>query len=170
VRHRKVRQARLDHAHQTAALIVADHQFIAVEDLSVDGLARAGAKGARGRGLRKSVHDAALGQFLAVLTEKARRQGRVLIAVDRWFASTRICYDCKAKTGPRGQDELHVREWTCSACGVTHDRDINAARNILAEGLPTPRRGCRPRRRRAFGDAKRLWREGKTRTRPGTSR
>jgi len=135
-RHRQVREARLDHAHQVAAKIVADHQIIVVEDLAVAGLARSGAKGTRGRGNRKSVHDAGLGQFLAVLAEKSHRQGRTFIKIDRWFPSTQICFHCKATTGPRGQDQLHIRTWTCSACQVnTNDRDTNAARNILAEGL-----------------------------------
>ena len=134
-RHRQVRQTRLDHAHQVAAKIVADHQIIVVENLAVSGLARAGANGARGRGHRKSVHDAALGQFLSILAEKAHRQGRTFIKVGRWFASTQICSTCQAKTGPHGQDQLSVRTWTCTTCDSVHDRDSNAARNILAEGL-----------------------------------
>lgn len=127
VRHRKVREARLDHAHQLAARLVDGHDVIAVEDLSITGMARTR--------LAKSVHDQAMGQFLHLLGEKAQRQGRAFVKVSRWYPSTRTCHGCGDITGPTGQAQLGVRHWTCPACGASHNRDLNAARNILAEGL-----------------------------------
>jgi putative transposase len=126
VHHRKVRDARLDHAHQQAATLVAANDVLAVETLSMTGMAKT--SGA-------SVHDQAIGQFLRILEEKATRTGTVLVKVGRTFPSTQLCSNCHHKTGPKGREELHVRRWTCAECGVTHDRDVNAARNILAEGL-----------------------------------
>lgn len=135
VLHRKVRETRLDHAHQTAARIVAAHDIIAIEDLHVAGLAQGGEPGAEGSGRRKSVHDTGLGQFLRLVTEKSIRQGKTVITVGRYYPSTQICSACHHKTGPKGEDELNIRTWNWINCGVTHDRDPNAARNILTEGL-----------------------------------
>ncbi|MCT2586836.1 RNA-guided endonuclease InsQ/TnpB family protein [Actinophytocola gossypii] len=87
--------------------------------------------------LAKSVHDAGWSQFTAMLGYKAARHGRVFGRVDRWLPSTRLCSTC----GAVGEKlSLNVRTWTCP-CGVVHDRDINAAVNILAAGRadrPTP--------------------------------
>lgn len=128
VQHRKVREARLDHAHQRAAEIVKAHDVICVEDLSIKGMAK-------NRRLAKSVHDQAMAQFLRLLAGKATRHGRLFVKVGKTFASTQICSKCHAITGPKGRDQLGVRHWTCSQCGASHDRDDNAAANILAEGL-----------------------------------
>lgn len=129
VQHRKVREARLDHAHQQAARLVATHDTIVVEDLALTGMARTN--------LAVSLHDQALGQFLVLLAEKAARAGVRLHRVGRFYASTQICSTCEHHTGPKGADGLRVRQWVCRNCGAEHDRDINAARNILTEGLRT---------------------------------
>ncbi|WP_342217299.1 transposase [Nocardia flavorosea] len=101
-----------------------------MEDLNVKGLARTRPA--------KSVHDAGWGMFTRLLEEKAVRYGRTFGRVDRWFPSTRLCSVC----GLVGDAKpLHVREWTCT-CGVVHDRDLNAARNILAAGLAESRNAC----------------------------
>jgi putative transposase len=122
VLHRRVRDARVDHAHQTALRLVRDNQAVHVEDLSINGMARTK--------LAKSVHDAGWARFVRVLEEKAARYGRTVNRVDRWFPSTRLCSAC----GVIGEAKpLSVREWTCE-CGAIHDRDANAARNILAAG------------------------------------
>jgi len=125
--HRKVRETRLNHAHQQAAKIVATHDIICVEDLSVAGMARTT--------LAKSVHDTGMAQFIRLLEEKAGRQGKKFVQIGRWFPSTQMCSSCKDLTGPKGRAELKVRHWTCLTCGVSHDRDANSARNILTEGL-----------------------------------
>lgn len=126
VHHRKVRDARLDHAHQVADTLINSNDVIATETLSLAGMAKT--SGA-------SVHDQAIGQFLAILAEKAARRGVALVKVGRFFPSTQLCSNCHSQTGPKGREELDVRHWTCAECGVDHDRDVNAARNILAEGL-----------------------------------
>ncbi|WP_211116654.1 RNA-guided endonuclease InsQ/TnpB family protein [Glycomyces buryatensis] len=127
--HARVASQRRDFIEQETTRLVRESQVLAVETLNVHGMA------AKGMRLGKSVHDQALGMFLRVLTAKAARAGRTLIAVDRFYASTQICSACEAKTGPKGKEELHVREWQCTDCGAVHDRDVNAAINILREGL-----------------------------------
>lgn len=70
-----------------------------------------------------------------MLEYKAEWYGRQLITIDRYYPSTQICSHCGAKTGPKGMSGLKVRAWTCPDCGTIHDRDLNAAENILAAGL-----------------------------------
>ncbi|MFI9158537.1 RNA-guided endonuclease InsQ/TnpB family protein [Kitasatospora aureofaciens] len=85
---------------------------------------------ARGR-LAKSVHDAGWATFRHLLEEKAARYGRHIGIVHRAFPSSQLCSECGHRDGPK---PLHVRTWACSACRALHDRDLNAARNILAAG------------------------------------
>jgi putative transposase len=122
VLHRRVRDARADHAHKTALRLIRENQAVHVEDLSIAGLGRTR--------LAKSVYDAGWGQFLRVLEEKAARYGRTVTKVDRWFPSTRLCSVCGVVGGKK---PLNIRAWQCE-CGAVHDRDENAARNILAAG------------------------------------
>ena len=70
-----------------------------------------------------------------MLQYKAERKGSIVQFIDRFYASTQTCSQCDAKTGPRGAAELNVRTWTCSNCGYIHDRDVNAATNILYQGI-----------------------------------
>ncbi len=120
--HAKVGDTRRDWLHKLSTTMVRDNQAIYVEDLSVAGLGRTR--------LAKSVHDAGWATFTAMLEYKAARYGRTFGRVDRWFPSTRMCSVC----GAVGEKlSLNVREWTCP-CGTTHDRDVNAARNIRAAG------------------------------------
>ena len=120
--HARVADTRRDWLHKLSTTIVQENQLVAVEDLAVSGLARTR--------LARSVNDAGWSTFVAMLEYKARRAGRTFVKIDRWFPSTRACSTC----GAIGEAKpLHVREWTCG-CGTTHDRDVNAARNILAAG------------------------------------
>jgi putative transposase len=123
VLHRKVRETRLDHAHKTALQLVRDNQAVYAEDLAVSGLARTR--------LAKSVHDAGWAQLLRLIGEKAEQHGRVFHRIGRFVPTSQLCSQCGANDGPK---PLSVRTWTCVACAVVHDRDINAARNILAAG------------------------------------
>lgn len=120
--HARVADTRRDWAHKQSMAIIGDNQAVYVEDLCVAGLARTR--------LAKSVHDAGWGMFTRLLEDKAARYGRVFVKVDRWFPSTRLCSVC-GEVGDR--KPLHVREWVC-CCGARHDRDFNAAKNILAAG------------------------------------
>jgi putative transposase len=131
VLHRKVRQARLDHAHKTALRLVRDNQAVYAEDLAVSGLARTR--------LAKSVYDASWGQLLRLLAEKAGHYGRGFYRVGRFVPTSQICSGCGAIDGPK---PLSVRVWTCAACGAMHDRDVNAARNILAAGRAERLNAC----------------------------
>ena len=123
VQHRKVRDTRLDAHHKLAHRIACDNQAIYVEDLAVSGLARTR--------LAKSVADAGWSTLVRLLEEKALRCHRTVVKVSRWFPSSRLCSECGFNSGKK---PLDVRSWTCTECGVTHDRDLNAARNILVEG------------------------------------
>jgi putative transposase len=121
--HRKVRETRRDHAHKTALRLIRDNQAVYAEDLAVSGLARTR--------LAKSVHDAGWSQLLRLLAQKAEHHGRGFYRVGRFVPTSQTCSQCGAKDGPK---PLSVRVWTCAACGAVHDRDVNAARNILAAG------------------------------------
>jgi putative transposase len=131
VLHRKVREARLDHAHKTALRLVRDNQAVYAEDLAVSGLARTR--------LAKSVHDAGWSQLLRLIEEKAEHYGRRFRRIGRFEPTSQVCSVCGAKDGPK---PLSVRTWTCAACGAVHDRDVNAARNILAAGRADKSNAC----------------------------
>ncbi|WP_446225752.1 RNA-guided endonuclease InsQ/TnpB family protein [Nocardia sp. IBHARD005] len=128
--HASVADTRRDWAHKHSTRIIRDNQAVYVEDLCVKGLARTR--------LAKSVHDAGWGMFTRMLEEKAARYGRQFSKVDRWFPSTRLCSVCGVVSGKK---PLQVREWTC-VCGVVHDRDLNAAKNILAAGRAERLNAC----------------------------
>ena len=131
VLHRKVRETRLDHAHKVALWLVRDNQAVYAEDLAVSGLARTR--------LAKSIHDAGWSQLLRLLAEKAQHHGRGFYQIGRFVPTSQICSACGAIDGPK---PLSVRLWTCAACGAVHDRDVNAARNILAAGRAERLNAC----------------------------
>jgi putative transposase len=131
VLHRKVRETRLDHAHKTALRLVRDNQAVYAEDLAVSGLARTR--------LAKSIHDAGWAQLLRLLAEKAQHYGRTFHQIGRFVPTSQICSECGAKDGPK---PLSVRSWSCTQCGAVHDRDVNAARNILAAGRAERQNAC----------------------------
>ncbi|AXL88518.1 transposase [Streptomyces sp. CB09001] len=123
--HAKIADARREFHHQLSTKLISENQGIAVEDLSVKGLARTR--------LAKSVHDAGWSSFVGMLAYKAQRYGRTLVKVDRFEPTSQTCSTCGTVDGPK---PLHVREWTCAACGTVHDRDHNAAINVKqAAGL-----------------------------------
>ncbi|TQM70911.1 putative transposase [Actinomadura hallensis] len=128
--HARVADARRNFAHQLSTRIVRENQAVMVEDLAVKGLARTR--------LAKSVHDAGWGQFTQMLTYKAARHGRTLVKVDRWFPSSKLCSACGAVAESM---PLNVRSWACP-CGAVHDRDVNAAKNILAAGRAERLNAC----------------------------
>ncbi|MFE3542580.1 RNA-guided endonuclease InsQ/TnpB family protein [Nocardia sp. NPDC059177] len=128
--HVRVADARRDFAHKHSTTLIRENQAVYVEDLCVKGLARTR--------LAKSVHDAGWGMFTRMLLEKAARYGRMVVKVDRFFPSTQMCSDCGRVDGSK---PLSVRTWACS-CGVVHDRDLNAAKNILAAGRAERLNAC----------------------------
>jgi putative transposase len=132
VAHRRVRDQRADHHHKLALGLIREHQAIAVEDLAVAALARTR--------LAKSVHDAGWTMFVRLLEAKAARHGRQVVKVGRWTPTSQTCSACGYRDGPK---PLSIRAWACLACGTVHDRDVNAARNILvAAGLAETLTAC----------------------------
>ncbi|MEV4127117.1 transposase [Nocardia sp. NPDC049707] len=139
--HARVADTRRDWAHKNSTQIIRENQAVYVEDLNVKGLARTR--------LAKSIQDAGWGMFTRMLEEKAARYGRTFVKVNRWFPSTQMCSICGAVGGKK---PLSIREWTCT-CGVTHDRDLNAAINILAAGRAERLNACGGDVRRDHGHA-----------------
>lgn len=121
--HARTADARRDFHHKLSTTIIRENQAVYVEDLAVNGLGRTR--------LAKSVHDAGWSSIVTMLEYKAARYGRTFARVDRFFPSSQVCSACGFKDGPK---PLDVRAWTCANCGIAHDRDINAARNIRTEG------------------------------------
>ncbi|WP_432101989.1 RNA-guided endonuclease InsQ/TnpB family protein [Streptomyces sp. bgisy091] len=123
--HARVADARREFHHQLSTKLIRENQAVAVEDLAVKGLARTR--------LAKSVHDAGWSAFVTMLEYKAARYGRTFIRIGRFEPTSQVCSQCGVKDGPK---PLHVRVWTCAACGAVLDRDINAAVNVAkAAGL-----------------------------------
>ena len=135
--HARIADRRRDHLHKITTRLVRENQTIVIEDLNVSGMLRNGS-------LARAISDAAWSQFRSMLEYKAVWYGREVIAVDRWYPSSRLCSVCG---GVRDRLPLDVRSWTCN-CGTVHDRDVNAARNILAAGLAVSAcgAGVRPQR------------------------
>jgi putative transposase len=132
VAHRRVRDRRADHHHKLALRLIRENQAITVEDLAVAGLARTR--------LAKNVHDAGWGTFLRLLQAKAAHHGRQVVRVGRWEPTSQTCSACGHRDGPK---PLGVRVWACPACRAVHDRDGNAARNILVTaGLAETQTAC----------------------------
>jgi len=129
--HRKIRETRLDHAHKVAVRLVRDNQAVYAEDLAVTGLARTR--------LAKSVADAGWSELLRCVEQAAAQYGRTFRKIGRFEPTTQACSACGVNDGPKA---LHVRTWTCSGCGAVHDRDVNAACNILAAGRADRLNAC----------------------------
>ncbi|MFB7226040.1 RNA-guided endonuclease InsQ/TnpB family protein [Streptomyces sp. NPDC056227] len=123
--HARVADARREFHHQLSTKLIRENQAVAVEDLSVKGLARTR--------LAKSIHDAGWSAFVSMLEYKAARYGRTFFRIGRFEPTSQVCSVCGVKDGPK---PLHVRIWTCGACGAVLDRDVNAAVNVAkAAGL-----------------------------------
>lgn len=133
--HTRVADARREFHHQLSTKIIRENQAVAVEDLAVKGLARTR--------LAKSVHDAGWSAFVAMLEYKAALAGRRFCRIGRFEPTSQLCSACGVKDGP---NPLHVRVWTCRACGTVLDRDVNAAINVAkAAGLAVTACGARVR-------------------------
>ena len=127
--HAKIRNSRKDWNHKVSTKLVKNAKMIVIGDIESQKLMQTK--------LAKSVSDVAWGQLKSMFVYKAKKLGIDLRMINEAF-STQTCSKCKQRTGPKGLVGLKVREWTCSYCGSIHDRDINAAKNILRMGLHTP--------------------------------
>jgi putative transposase len=135
--HARITDRRRDHLHKLSTRLVRENQTIVIEDLAVRNMVK-------NHTLARAISDAGWRQFRTMLEYKAEWHGREVVAVDRWFPSSKLCSACGALADTM---PLNVRLWVCR-CGAVHDRDVNAARNILAAGLAVTAcgAGVRPQR------------------------
>ena len=122
--HGRIADRRRDHLHKLSTRLVREYDTIAIEDLTVRNMVR-------NHSLARAISDASWSELRRQLEYKAGWYGREVIAIDRWYPSSKTCSACGAIVEKL---PLNIREWTCT-CGTRHDRDVNAARTILAAGL-----------------------------------
>ena len=134
-----IADSRSDYLQKVTTDIVKRFDFIATEDLNVRGMVK-------NHCLARSISDASFGSFVRMLEYKCEWYGKTLVKIDRFFPSSKRCFDCGhiVESLP-----LSIREWTCPECGVIHDRDENAAHNILAVGQTVTAQGENRRPERA---------------------
>lgn len=125
--HERVINQRDDFLNKLSTEIIKNHDIICIEDLNTKGMLR-------NHKLAKSISDVSWSSFVSKLEYKATWYGKTIVKVSRWFPSSQICSDCGHHDGKKS---LKIRDWTCPNCHANHDRDINASKNILAEGLRT---------------------------------
>ncbi len=123
--HARIADRRRDYQHKLSTRIAHENQVICVESLAVKNMVK-------NHSLAKAISDVGWGEFVRQLEYKSQWYGRTLIKIDRFYPSSKTCHACKHVLDSL---PLDIREWVCPACGVVHDRDTNAALNILAEGL-----------------------------------
>lgn len=123
--HQKMVDQRQDFQNKLSTDLIKNHDIICIEDLNVKSMMK-------NKQLAKGIGDVSWSSFVRQLQYKADWYGKTLVKIDRWYPSSQICSVCSHHDGKKA---LNLRTWTCSQCATSHDRDINASRNILAEGL-----------------------------------
>jgi putative transposase len=148
--HARIADRRLDFLHKLSTRLIRENQTICVESLQVKAMVQHPT-------LAKAIQDVGWGEFVRQLEYKAAWYGRTLVAIDKWYPSSKRCCDCGHVLESLS---LEVRRWTCPECGRVHDRDVNAAKNILAAGLAVSACGEAIRPGRARPDSARLGEAG----------
>lgn len=123
--HEKIANQRNYFLHNMSSSLVKNFDIIVTEDLNVAGMKK-------GMNLGKSVSDAGWAEFVRQLEHKSQWYGRTFVKIDRFYPSSQICSSCGHRDGKKSLD---VREWACTSCGVHHDRDLNAATNVLLKDI-----------------------------------
>ena len=123
--HARIADRRTDFLHKLSTRIIRENQTICVESLQVKNMVKHPT-------LAKAIHDVGWGEFVRQLEDKANWYGRTLVKIDKWYPSSKRCHACGHVLDSL---TLDTRHWTCPECGSAHDRDVNAAKNILAVGL-----------------------------------
>ncbi len=139
--HARIADRRRDFLHQLSTRLIRENQTICVETLAVKNMVK-------NPKLSKAISDVGWSEFVSQLEYKAEWYGRKLVKIDKWYPSSKRCFDCGHILDSLSLD---IRQWTCPECGVVHDRDINAANNVLAAGLAVSDSGesVRPGRAKA---------------------
>ena len=123
--HNKTTCCRGDFHHKLSRRIVNENQVLVLENLAIKNMVK-------NHTLAKAISQVGWGQFCTMLKYKAEQEGKIYLEVDRFFASSKTCHVCLNQVGSLSLD---IRQWTCSSCMTTHDRDINAAISLRDEGL-----------------------------------
>ena len=122
--HARIADRRRDYQHKLSTRIIHENQVVCVESLAVKNMVK-------NHSLAKAISDVGWGEFVRQLEYKAAWYGRMLVKIDKFYPSSKRCFDCGHILDSL---DLSIRAWTCPQCGTVHDRDINAARNVLVAG------------------------------------
>ena len=125
IQHQKVVNQRNNYLHQVSSQLINDNQVIVLEGLAAKNMLK-------NRKLAQAISDVSWGSLVSMLKYKAAWHNRQVIEIDRWYPSSKTCSSCSHLMSSL---DMSIREWTCPACGTHHDRDVNAAKNILRQGL-----------------------------------